>query len=555
MGQRGRVARLILYVLVFIFLLVFISRMESIFGYTIQFGNVKIYTTTIMGSLTILQIIMCFAITMNNCYYGRFIAYFLLTVSLISCGFAVTVKKNIDSLPGMLMDVTGLIFVAVLSSRLRIIDKNNKLHEHNSITDSLTGIYNRRGMRRELQSRIDKGKPFYLLFLDLDNFKFINDTIGHSTGDYILKTVADRALSMENYGGFVARNGGDEFIMLIPDDGHHDIEKIAKDFLGKVSERIWIEEIEKQQHVYASIGIARFPSDGRNMDEILNFADTAMYEAKRAGKNKVAVFNKDMLDRYLHDKQMEETVRKALREGRFYLKYQPQFNSTSRTLRGFESLIRFEDENGKRINPSEFIPVAEQTDLIIDIDKYVLGLAMNQFKETAFSRDKNFLVSVNISAKHISDGGFVEDVTAILEETGYPAECLEIEITEYCMMRDLDRATDTIIRLHNLGIQIALDDFGTGYASLSNLIKLPINLLKIDKSFIDNLGLSQTNDDFVEAIISMGHLLHCDIISEGVETQEQLGILCDRGCDYIQGYIWGRPMVYEQALEIVRESV
>lgn len=551
MLNRSKKIRLFICVAVYIALSLFIGMARRIFGDSIDIGDLRISTNSVIGTINSFQIIICFAMVIIDYKWGWKISYVLMVVSLISCIRSMAILNSFDSLPGVVMILAGLLFVIALSSRLHIIDKNNEQYRINSITDSLTGIYNRRHMRVLIQEKIDQKKPFYLIFLNLDNFKYINDSVGHAVGDSILKTVAKRAKAYDNANGFVARNGGDEFIILIRDKNNIDIVKKAEELVANLCEDISINE-NRTVKIYASAGISHYPKDADNVDDVINFADTAMYEAKKTGKNSVCMFNRNIVDKYMHEKDVEAAMRKGIKKENFFLMYQPQFETKTHKLRGFEALIRLTDDNGKTVSPGEFIPIAEQSDLIIDIDRYVLSHALRQFKDAVVNAQGKFYISINISAKHISDSDLVADIQKALEETGYPPECLEIEITEYCMIRDMDKAINTVRRLHEMGIAIAIDDFGTGYASLSNLKELPVNLLKIDKSFVDNLGTSSTNDDFVAAIVSMGHLLHCEIISEGVETKEQLEILKDRNCDMIQGYIWGKPLLFEDALEVIK---
>lgn len=523
-------------------------------GKTIRFSGFVLEVNNIMGCLTTIQLMLCVAMTANEWKVGGRFAYLFIVVALSSVCKSVFQMKNVNSLPGLLMLVGGVVFVTVLRGRLKLIDANNKFYQNISITDSLTGLMNRRGMREFAGGLIQDKTPFYMLFIDLDNFKYINDAIGHKVGDTVLNTVAKRCSEINNLNGLVSRNGGDEFIIIVPEAAGLDIEEKAFEYLEVIGKDIWIEQAHMHYTITASIGISHYPEHSMELDDIINYADTAMYAAKNAGKSRIRKFDISMAEKSIHDKHMEQIIEEGIDSKRFFLMYQPQFMTKTQELRGFEALLRLRAEDGSIVSPVEFIPVAEQSDLILEIDKYVLRRAMMEFAEVAKSHKNKFVISINISAKHISDKTFPNVVREILEQTDYPPESLEIEITEYCMVRDTVAATYTIKELNKMGIAIALDDFGTGYASLSNLTKLPIDLIKIDKSFVDNLSMNKTNNEFVEAIISMGHLMHCDIISEGVETAEQLQILTDSQCDFVQGYIWSKPLTYESALEIVNEK-
>ena len=233
-----------------------------------------------------------------------------------------------------------------------------------------------------------------------------------------------------------------------------------------------------------------------------------------------------------------------------FLVYQPQFIGADKKLLGFETLLRMKVPEEGIISPAEFIPAAEKSDLIFDIDHYVLDRAMREFAEPIKKAGCSYMLSINISARHITSPDFVDDVKQAVERSGFPVECLEIEITEYCFVASIDDAIRNINLLKEMGVKIALDDFGTGYASLSYLSKLPIDLVKIDKSFVDNIETDETACDFISAVISIGHILGCKVISEGVESEAQLDLLIDRECDYIQGYVWGKPLEYSAALGV-----
>ena len=230
--------------------------------------------------------------------------------------------------------------------------------------------------------------------------------------------------------------------------------------------------------------------------------------------------------------------------------FQPQYETETKRLRGFETLLRLKDETGVPIPPSDFIPVAERSGLIFEIDRWVLRHAMQSFSEE-ITGNSDFIVSVNISARHIVEPGFAEEVKDMLEENNFPPERLEIEVTESCFIASIEKAISTLLKIKSLGVQIALDDFGTGYASLSYLQKLPIDLLKIDKSFIDDMTDREEGGNFVKSIIAIGHMFHCKVISEGVEEEQQLELLKELKCDYIQGYLWGKPQKQSDALQLI----
>ncbi len=547
MDRKDKI-KITLHVTIFIILMCLITFINRSGIEEVAIGNLSMNRATLLGCVNSIMIILTGAITLADWKIGGRIAYVLLGLASLSALMGAFCLKRLEPIPGLLMISFGLLFIKVLRSKLSIIETNAKFNQQISVTDSLTGLTNRRGFRADIADMIEKKTPFYLLFLDLDDFKYVNDTIGHTVGDYFLQVVAKRLSDFDTKGGMVARNGGDEFLIVIPGSDEIDIEFYAKALLDEVVEPIHVDEMDTKYTITASVGVSHFPTQATLIDEIVSNADTAMYEAKNAGKNRVVVFRDSMGQNTVHDKKMEAIIKDALKNNRFFMEYQPQYEAGNKRLRGFEALIRLVGEDGKRISPAEFIPVAEKSDLILDIDHYVLHSVFKDFAKVAEKSAGKFVVCVNISAKHISEECFAKDLADLMADYHFPANSLEIEITEYCMIRDMDAATYTINGLSKLGVQIALDDFGTGYASLSNLTKLPIDLVKIDKSFIDHISME--DHDFVEAIIAIGHMMHCHILSEGVETEDQLEVLKLCKCDYIQGYLWGKPLSRETALSM-----
>lgn len=515
----------------------------------IKIGNQTLIANTLLGDITVISIIICVLLTCINYKTGFRIAVILMSISFTQVLMSVLKLKKIDSMPGILMIICGFIITFILKRKIALVDASNKFYQQVSVTDSLTGAHNRRGMREHVRDFISEKTPFYLLFIDLDNFKYINDTVGHNAGDKILSTIAKRLTEISTQNTVVSRTGGDEFVVIIPENEVFSIHETAREYIEAIGQNIRIDEIDLDCTVTGSIGISHYPEHSEKLDEIVNFADTAMYEAKERDKNCYCIFEEYMGAQSRHNKEVEATINEGLAQNRFFLMYQPQFNTKTHELRGFESLIRLKDKNGAIVPPADFIPIAENTNLILDIDHYVLEYVMKQFAPILAKSVDKFLVSINISARHVAEHAFAKEVKQMLDKYSFPAEYLEIEITEYGMLTDVEEATKTLNELHRYGVKIALDDFGTGYASLSNLTKLPIDLVKIDKSFTDNISISKTDNEFVEAIISMGHLLHCDIIAEGVETKQQLEFLDRSGCDYIQGFIWSRPIEFAEAVD------
>lgn len=544
--------KVLLVLLTILYLAIIVSTilLGSVFSdLEIKIGEQALKANTLLGNITVCGIIVSVALTCINHLYGGRIAFILMGVSLLPVSMSVIRFRRIESMPGILMIISGFIITYILRHKLALIDASNHFYQQISVTDPLTGTHNRRGMREHVRDFISAKTPFYLLFIDLDNFKYINDTIGHSAGDEVLATIAKRLTGLASANTVVSRTGGDEFVVIIPDREVYNIHETARDYIDAISHNIKLEDLNLDYTITGSIGISHYPEHSDKLDDIINYADTAMYEAKERDKNCYCIFEEYMESQSRHNKEVEAEINEGLAKNRFFLMYQPQFNTKTHELRGFESLIRLKDKDGNIVPPVEFIPIAEHTNLILDIDHYVLEYVMKQFSPIIKKAVDKFIVSVNISARHIAEHAFAKEVKQILDKYSFPPEYLEIEITEYGMLTDVDEATRTLNELHRYGVKIALDDFGTGYASLSNLTKLPIDLVKIDKGFTDNISISNTDNEFVEAIISMGHLLHCDIIAEGVETEAQLEFLDRSDCDYIQGYIWSKPMEFDDAVD------
>ena len=515
-------------------------------------NNVDVNSGSICGIYAVVQLMLAILLVMNFRKRGYIVASSLYGFSFLSLCCTVFERHKYDSLPGMAMVLGGIITINILHYCLNKIDKNEQGLIKNAYTDSLTGLPNRRSLTKTLNELIDHNKSFALVFIDLDNFKNINDTMGHEYGDEVLRVITSRWQGMRRKTDFVSRMGGDEFALIIagsPNENNN--AEIADKYMSMLDDKI--EVMNHSFYVTASMGVAFYPVDCQNAAELLRFADTAMYNAKHNGKSRICIFNKEQMLEMEESVKLENLLRKAIDNDLFYLKFQPQFSTEDKILRGFETVIRLNDESGNAVSPQIFIPAAENLNLIVDIDRWVLANAMKTGK-TLISNNPDIKISINISVKHIFDDSFLSDIENNMEKYDFPAENLEIEVTESLFISSVKRAGEILSELKRLGIYIALDDFGTGFASLSYLNTLPIDLLKIDKSFIDKLSEKGRNNDFVNAIISMGHLLNFEVISEGVESKEQLATLRDFNCDYIQGYIWGKPMLLADANKLIIEN-
>jgi diguanylate cyclase (GGDEF)-like protein len=396
-------------------------------------------------------------------------------------------------------------------------------------------------------------QKFGVLFIDLDNFKRINDTLGHDSGDLLLNIVARKLSSVLRSSDYVARSraeegknmltrlGGDEFLAVLPDLLEaQSAAQVARRILNALSEPFDL--TGREVVITASIGISLYPDDGEDIEDLLKNADVAMYHAKDEGRNNFQFYSKAMNAAALELLAMENELRKALEHDELVLYYQPKLNAATRTIIGMEALIRWRHPDKGLISPGRFIPLAEANGLIVQIGEFSLRTACAQMKQWQDAGLNPGSVAVNVSGRQFSQKNLVEVVNSALEDAGLSPECLELEITESTIMRDPEEAVRVLLELKAKGIQIAIDDFGTGYSSLSYLKRLPLDFLKVDQSFVKNLASSHSDRAIVLAIIAMAHSLNLKVIAEGVETEEQLSFLLEQGCDEFQGFIFSQAV-------------
>ncbi|RFQ39714.1 EAL domain-containing protein [Pseudomonas sp. ATCC 13867] len=415
--------------------------------------------------------------------------------------------------------------------------------------DALTHLPNRTLFQDRLHTALLQAERHQqwvvLMFLDLDRFKPINDSLGHAAGDRMLKEVAERLSHCVSDDDTVARMGGDEFTLLLP--GQADRERalrqaiqVAEQILASLARPFTLEG--REFFVTASIGVALSPQDGAELSQLMKNADTAMYHAKEMGKNNFQFYQAEMNARALERLELESDLRRAIEQEEFILHYQPQFTGDGRRLTGAEALLRWQHPKRGLIPPAEFVPVLEELGLVAQVGDWLLEQACLQLK--AWHRDKVRVpkVSVNLSARQFADGQLGERIAGILKDTGIPPACLELELTESILMSDVSQAMQILSGLKRLGLAIAVDDFGTGYSSLNYLKQFPIDVLKIDRSFVDGLPHGEQDAQIARAIIAMAHSLNLMVIAEGVESHEQLEFLRQHGCDEVQGFLFGRPV-------------
>ncbi|MYM63204.1 bifunctional diguanylate cyclase/phosphodiesterase [Pseudomaricurvus sp. HS19] len=428
--------------------------------------------------------------------------------------------------------------------------------EHQAYHDSLTGLANRITFDNRLRDGISQARRFggqlSVMFLDLDRFKVINDTLGHGTGDRLLVEVARRLKNCLRETDTLARLGGDEFAVLLVDVDPGHTGDVANKLLHTVRQPMEINGHSLQ--LTSSIGISVYPGDGDTAAAILKNADTAMYRSKDRGRNRLTFFAPDMNERVERRLVLENKLRRAIHESRFSLAYQAKWSCKDSQLVGVEVLVRWVDEEEGNISPEEFIPLAEDCGLIVDIDLWVLENACRDMLKLHRQGFADLQLSVNFSPLHFAHHDAYMDVANILVKTGFPGHKLELEITEGLIGPDAEDVCGQLRAINDLGVEISIDDFGTAYSSLSRLKQLPLHTLKIDRAFIRDLGRDSDDETLVKTIITMGHNLNLKIVAEGIETQQQHDFVVSHGCDAVQGHLFSKAVSFAELQQLAQRA-
>ncbi|WP_431801853.1 EAL domain-containing protein [Halobacillus andaensis] len=412
---------------------------------------------------------------------------------------------------------------------------------YDSITDLPNRVLFRDRLHQALKYAERHGRRLGVLFLDLDRFKKINDTFGHTFGDRVLKKIADRLLHNLPEETTISRQGGDEFIVLLPSiQSKQEARDCAQKVLEIFSDTLLINGQEIA--VKTSIGISFFPDNGLNSDQLIKHADVAMYKAKQLSGNQYQLYDPNIENRTVESMELENDLYRALENDELTVVYQPKYDSFHKLIVGVEALLRWNRPNKGRIKPNDFIPLAEETGLIIPMGEWILQQACQQMKAWHQQGQENMTVSVNLSPQQFNQENLVDRVKQIIQETKLPSSCLELELTENLIIHNTRKTLNVIHQLKELGIKISIDDFGTGYSSLGYLKDFPVDTLKIDKTFIDDLPHNPNNAAITNTIITLAASLQLDVIAEGVETREQLEYLTENGCHLIQGYYYSKPL-------------
>lgn len=540
----------ILYVISTILTIV-ASRSE---GYIIAFDNEIRYASFagVFSSLSNMCVI-CLAVLFRRT--GFITALVLLCLQFPMMIINIFVRHVTTNLPGLFMNFFTIVAVIIIYISYRKVLRYQQSIRDQAVKDRLTGLPNRFACSELMEELIRQGTRFTVVSVDLNDFKSINDTMGHDVGDIVLKRVADRWASLSGLmvgkmNVFVARISGDEFLFII--HGYSSVSEVEKTiitFNTELERKMTIDDCD--YYMTACYGYTEYPNDCNNVDSLFVYADAALHETKRRGSTiNILKFKPEIIN---SEKVMdiERKIRSALDDNTITFNLQPQYDMNKK-LRGFEALARMKDSDGNSISPADFIPVAEKTGLIDRVDLRVFELSVKFLSDILRAKkDSDLLISCNVSVRHLMKNNFIEELKNVIVKYQVPASHLEIEITESIMIDSLEKALSRIDEIKELGMKVAIDDFGTGYSSLSYLNNFPSDLLKIDKSFIDLMNTSESSKQYVATIVSIGHILNLSVISEGVEDEAQIETLRQIGCDYIQGFVWGRPVPASEALEIV----
>ena len=532
-----------------------------IFSITININQLFLSIDSLRGILAQLQIIILLYLTLNFALKGFIAALILNVFSLFSITAIMIVENSTVYIPGLIAYFTALIIMYFIYNYQQQIDlkvaeleKEKKKLKYMAYYDNLTEIANREMLidRLDYLSSMSESESinYKLVFIDFKNFKKINDSWGYEIGDFILQEIALRLHKIVDENDLTGRLGGDEFAVIV----QREIEmKKFKRYIRKIKRELERKYKYENREITLScnLGISSFPEDGINSKEIIRSADIAMYKAKNSLEKEIEFFARDMEKDVIAGVQMEDSLKKAIKNEEFHLLFQPQYKTDGKKLRGFEALIRWHSPELGTISPGRFIPVAEQTGLIKEIGNWVLRTAIRKFKKMENQFSQLPVLSVNISVVQLTEADFVEQIKTIISEEGLAGFKLEFEITESLFISDQEYVVDVLYKLKDLGITIAMDDFGTGYASLSYLQHIPIDILKIDKSFIDLISQRPASEKMmVPPIIEMAHQWGIEVIAEGVENVEQLHYLEDQNCDFLQGFLLNKPLSEYQITKV-----
>jgi len=545
--SKAQVLKQSIYSVIFIGIFIFSTLIQILAQKIaeIYFGpqNQFLFACILSGISLQLQLLMIVLLSLKCGKTGYTISLVLSALDLIGISIIVFARKQYFDSIGYACIIIAAVISTIIYYQLHIIDKNADNISRLVFQDELTGLPNRKRILSNLSNRTSSeasASEFSLLLIDLDDFKVVNDALGHQVGDIFLREVVHNIEESLPPDSFFGRMGGDEFIVIA--NGEQTETDVFR-FAQKISSSISMPFIyrNKELKISATFGIVQYPKDGENSTLLLQHADMAMYRGKSQGSGNITFYNEEMqnaLEKRLH---METLLHTALEHNELYIEYQPQLEPLTHRVRGLEALARWKSPELGQIQPTEFIPVAEENGDIVPMSKWILERACEQYMSVYNTYETPPMLAVNISPVQFRDPDFLDSVKRIVKKTNMDTDHLELEITESVCIMSPELITDIFSQLRNLGIQIAMDDFGTGYSSLSYLRNLPLSVVKIDASFTKTILTTADNKNIIKTIISMAHQLGLKVVAEGVEVNEQLAYLVKNSCDYVQGNLLGKP--------------
>ncbi len=532
----------------------FLTTRTSVMQGSIAIGDQMIKYNSFTGVFSMLGYICIICLVMLFRRVGYIVSMAAIILQFPLMIFNIFVRGNLNSLPGLFSSVLVIGAISIIHFNYKKVLNYQQSIREQAVTDRITGLPNRFACGELMADLHKRGDPFALVSIDINDFKSINDTMGHDTGDKVLREVARRWKNLANSLetgtiDFIARNSGDEFMLVISDYETADVvEDTIRAYKTELEKKITLDDCD--YYLTACFGYSLFPEDNDVIDNICLYSDAALHEVKKVGSGSRLLKYSPYVLNTERTFEIERKIRTALSNNKIFFHLQPQYDMDHK-LRGFEALARMKDDDDTYISPVDFIPVAEKTGLVDRIDMRVFELAMDFLDKATNERNSDVMLSVNVSVRHLMKNNFIDEIKRIISSHNVAPERIEIEITESIMIDSAEKALQRIDEIKAMGMKVAIDDFGTGYSSLSYLNNFPSDLLKIDKSFIDQMNLSESSRQYVAMIISIGHILNLKVISEGVESPEQVKVLKDIGCDYIQGYVWGKPVPPEEAAKLM----
>ena len=514
-------------------------------GPFVQIAFIRIPSSTYNGILAGLMSLICILLVLVDYKKGFKVALGINLLATLNLVLGMIISRNIVAMPGLVTNTVSLITLVTIYGFYARLSESN-------LTDYVTGQGNRRSYVKEVTEHIEERKSFTIACVELEDFKHTNDIYGIQFGDALIKLAADKLETILDKKDKMFRITGSKLAILF-EPGESPEERL-KSIISPENVTVSFGPRENQTEITTTISMGAgivysHPpyNDTKTASSVLHDAETALAATRNMSDKRICIFNENMENSDVKQREAEFLVKESLKHKYFFLVYQPQFTTGDKKLRGFETLIRCRKPDCSIVNPMSFIPAAEKSNLIMKIDDFVLKAAMKEFQPVLENTDSDLIISINVSAKTMCNKDFAKKVKKLIEDIHFPPENLEIEITEYSFAESPETTISNILALRQMGVHIALDDFGTGYTSIKQLITLPINLLKIDKTLIDDIETNQTMRDMVDSVIYMGHLMNCEVISEGVEKEDQIDILREHKCDFIQGFIWGKPIDFEDA--------